>query len=164
MITLTIELGADTSWESDFTVQAFTDFGDGSIDETIELFSQALALFPGVHWVGGYGEVPYGEGTYGGEKAVYAQRGGYGEIPYGEDADGYGEGTPFISLDVPIDQDAVGDWLFGVKVIDGAGNVQSDAIVEFTFHVSGQDPDPPQTFDFSSFNSGTSVFTFDIAQ
>lgn len=164
MISLAFQIEVDTSWEADYTVQIFTDFGDGSIDESTPLFEQALALFPGVAFPGGYGETPYGDGPYGGEGAVFANTGGYGDGPYGETEGGYGEGASYVEAFVPIELDAVGDWLFGVKVYDNAGNVQSAAITEFTFHVSSEDPDPPKTFSYGSYNSGTGVFTFNVAQ
>ena len=159
MITLELRVPCDDDWEADDRIQVYTDYGTGVLDTDAPLLSRAVAMFPGVHFPGGYGGNDYGSVDYGSEHPTWPHTGGYGDHAYGE-LD-YGADDPYIVIPITI-EDAVGDWIFGVAVVDGAGNSQSGAIAETTYHVSGEDPTPAGTFVFSAYVSESDQCEFTI--
>jgi hypothetical protein len=159
MISLQLRVPCDDTWKANDRVQVYTDYGTGELDMDAPLLSRPLAMFPGVHFPGGYGRNAYGSTPYGNRRPAWQNKGGYGRTKYGSVP--YGQGEPYINVSVDI-EDAHGDWTFGVEVVDGAGNPQSGAVAETTYHVSGEDPAPAGTFAFSSYDSESDQCEFTI--
>lgn len=152
---------AQSTWNPLDTYQVYTDNGTGSIITSAPLLASRREMFPNNEDLLGYGEEPYGETTYGGTSAVYASNGGYGDQPYAEEVDGYGYGTPYVECTVFVGQ-GFGTWKFAVEAWSHAGKQQSDALVEFSQFVSGQEPLPLSAFSFSEYDDETDRITFDF--
>ena len=154
-----LRFAAQDTWTPLDTFQVFTDNGTGSIDTDAPLLAARRSMFPASEELLGYGEEPYSETTYGGTSAVYAANGGYGDQPYAEEIDGYGYGTPYVECTV-LCQQGFGTWKFAAQAWNAAGKVQSDALVEFSQFVSGEEPLPLSRFAFSGYDGETDRITF----
>jgi len=161
-MTVRLRVPIEDGWRSTFTVQVYTDFGDGSIDTTRPLLGRRVRVFPAdvqdAERNPGYGGEIYGQRVYGAGRAVDRPRRGYGFNPYGQVE--YGRASRYALIDVSVPQ-GYGSWKFAAKVYDGAGNAQG-ALVEFTQFVSGENPPPLSAFSLSSYTKVTDKVVFTI--
>ena len=153
----------EDDWRAADTIQVYTDFGSGTIDEDKPLLAVRAAIFPEDFrdrvWSGGYGDNPSGEVPYGEAGATASYDEGYGADPYGDVP--YGETERKIKIPVAVES-AYGTWKFAARVYDGAGNPQG-ALVEFSQFMSGENPPPLASFAYSSYDSGTDIVSFSFS-
>lgn len=161
-VSVNLRIPVDDSWRAGDTLQVYTDFGTGTIDTDQPLLPRRIAAFTEKRAELGYGEFDIHAVPYGLERAPSQRSGGYGDQPYGDGVDGYGGGQPYVEVTVEVDE-TFGAWKFAAEVADAAGNVQADALTEITHLVSGEDPDPADSFAFNSYDSGNDQCVFDVS-
>lgn len=151
-----VRVEVDPDWTFGTRLQIYADFGDGSVDATRALLPKTFDPYVGKQDPGGYGTVPYGSVPYG-HVVDHFKGDGYGEYGYGDQP--YGEAVASITVPVRI-PDAYGTWIFSPEAIDAAGNVQTDALDEFTIVVSGRNPAPLRSVTLQSVAAGIAAWTF----
>jgi len=151
MITVPVRLRIPiaSDWRFDHTIQVYTDQGTGVLDTDNPLLSQPLRSFGDVDEPLPWTENAWGSVPWGNHVPRLDNTGGWGEWPWGEEPNGWCLGGDFCEGTVYVDQ-GFGDYKFAAKAIDGAGNAQAGALVEFTERVSGEHPEPLSAFAFDS--------------
>ncbi len=143
-------------------LQAYSDFGTGTIDTGRPLLKAPAALFSGaVQRFEGHGGEVYGESTYGDGLAQPIAGGGHGDEIYGETA--YGDAAAARELIVQVPP-AFGMHKFSVQLLDAEGNPQGAALPEIEAMVSSTDPPSLSSFEFDSYDTGGDVLTFRFAR
>jgi hypothetical protein len=152
-----LRIAIDAAWRHDDRLQLYTDSGTGTIDTERPLLSRPLRMFPGALPARTSGDHPSGMVPSGADIPAYPHLGGQDEWPAGSIPSG--TAVPYIEVPVYVDQ-GFGTWLFSAEIVDGAGNVQSDPMVEFTHVVSGEEPPALSAFAFASYDAPTDRATF----
>jgi len=150
---------ADQAYPVGSTVSFYKDAKDGVVDYATALNAVAIAIWA----VNGAGKIGYGRGRYGRGGYGHGEGGlGYGAGLYG--AGGYGTGGDWVEaagadgfLTAELDD---GDWTFGAKVTDPAGNASSAKEAAAT--LAGT-PDPPTALAADSYAGGRIALTFTVS-
>lgn len=154
---ITLSVAVPDAWDGGTTLQAFCDFGTGSIDFTRPLLARRVEVFPGRRRAAGYADAPYGDDGYGDFGAPLPPEEGYGEAEYGDAP--YGDGERVMMLGVPIPA-AYGAWKFTVRAFDEAGNQQNTISPIIDAWISGTETPPVRDFALQSFAAGRATFSF----
>jgi hypothetical protein len=114
--TITIQLIVPlTAIPGDYAM-LYANGGDGAMDWDSPVDSERLDLFPGGNGILGFGLAPFGLHSFGLPLSVGTQ--GFGLAPFGLHP--FGLGATVITKQVSVAD--CGDWLFGFKTFDAAGN------------------------------------------
>jgi len=129
--------------------------GSGEIDWDTPITGDKIDIFPDGAGIYGYGHYPYGHNPYGHAAALGVA--GYGHYPYGHNP--YGYGAVSITSKVPVTR--CGDYKFGFKVYDAAGNAHTGTPGEVTavVHIA---PPAPRGLKLNSYDPDTDILTLDI--
>lgn len=154
-VTLTVTVPDE--WDGGTTLQAFTDFGDGSIDYSRPLLARRVEVYPGRRRAPGYGDALYGDDGYGDFGAPLPPEEGYADAEYGDAP--YGDGERLMMLSVPIPP-GYGMWAFNVMAYDEAGNPEISLQPTIDAWISGTEPPPVRDFVLQSFAADKATFSF----
>lgn len=154
---VTLSVAVPDEWDGGTTLQAFCDFGTGSIDYSRPLLARRVEVFPGRTRAAGYADAAYGDDGYGDFGPPLPPEEGYAEAEYGDAP--YGDGERLMRLGVPIPA-AYGMWKFNVTAYDEAGNPETSFNPTIDAWISGTEPPPVRDFQLQSFAAGRATFSF----
>jgi len=130
--------------------------GSGSIDWDTPLTNQVFNLFPRGAGIYGWGEAPWGRFRWG---CAHSMRvAGFGRLPWGRFP--WGHGTAWIIAKVKVD--TCGQYKFGFKCYDTAGNAHQGTPDEVTVDVHIAPP-APTGLTKVSYNKTTDVLVLEAA-
>ena len=156
MIDVALAVPVDPSWAFGTKLQAYSDFGTGTIDTGRPLLAQPVDPYVGRVKPAGFGQAGYGETSYG-TTTRRIGRGGYGNLPHATVPFGDGARRVTVVARVP---DAYGSWKFAVEAISPAGDAQTDALEERAVFLSGRLPGPVKAMAIDSFAGDTLTLTY----
>jgi hypothetical protein len=98
----------------------YWDHGTGTVDYDEPLNGEPMRVWPSWHDKSGFGMAPWGTGDFGHDAAasVGFGKGAFGHGQFGLDADA----LAWVSPELPL-----GQYRFGVKIVDASGNVSAPA-------------------------------------
>jgi len=143
-------------------LQAYTDFGSGTVDTTQPLLQGPAELFArGVLRSAGLGSEVRGETVPESTLAQPRRAPGLGNEVLGETPCGETPSFQEITVQVPP---AFGKHKFAMQMVDEAGNPQGAVLAEVQTWVSSEEPPELSDFAFESYDAGTDRLTFSLAK
>lgn len=129
--------------------------GAGAIGWDDPVDQRQYPLFPNRGGFFGYGHAPWGHFAWG--HAWSSRCPGYGHLPWGHFP--WGHSTSFIQAQTQVTE--CGEYKFGLKVYDAAGNphVGTPDEVDLSIHIA---PPAPSPLKFSSYDPDTHVLVLEV--
>ena len=154
--TVTIRFAVGIGYCSGDYAQLHGNGGAGTINWDTPLTAEVYDLFPQGGGIFGWGHAPWGHHRWG---RVHSMRtAGWGHLPWGHFP--WGHGATVIRAKVTVDY--CGDYKFGFKIYDAAGNAAAGTPDEVTvpIHIA---PPAPTGLVKNSYNKDTDVLVLDAA-
>ncbi len=154
-----LRVAIDPDWTEGTTLQAYADWGDGSIDTTKPLLQRRHKVFPGQpipH--NGLGLDPFD---------LLGVRPGpiiWNPPTFADEVLGetdFCQISPFVDVPVRVPQDYA-LWKFAVESYDDGGNVQQAGLSEVSAVVFGTEPMPLRSLSYRSYHAGNDQVTFTV--